>query len=102
IHGGAGGVGSLGIQIAAALGASVIATASERNHDYLRSLGAEPVVYGEGLIDRVRALAPDGVDAAVDTVGTDEAIDTSLALVGVPHRVVSIAGYQRRADGIFL
>ncbi len=48
IHGGAGGVGSLGIQIAAALGARVIATASEKNHDFLRSLGAEPVSYGEG------------------------------------------------------
>ena len=102
VHGAAGGVGGLVVQLARRRGVRVIATASERNHDYLRSLGAEPVVYGEGLLDRVRALAPDGVDAAVDTVGTDEAIDTSLALVGDPHRVVSIAGYQRRGDGIFL
>jgi NADPH:quinone reductase-like Zn-dependent oxidoreductase len=53
IHGGADGVGSLGIQIAVALGADVIATASEKNHDFLRSLGAHPIAYGEGLADRV-------------------------------------------------
>ena len=102
VHGAAGGVGGLVVQLARRRGARVIATASARNHDYLRSLGAEPVTYGEGLEDRVRALAPEGIDAAIDTVGTDEAIDVSLALVGDPHRVVSIAGYRRRDTGIFL
>jgi NADPH2:quinone reductase len=102
VHGAAGGVGGLVVQLARRRGARVIATASERNHDYLRSLGAEPVAYGDGLLDRVRALAPDGVDAAIDTVGTDEAIDVSLALVGEPRRVVSIAGFRRRDSGIFL
>jgi NADPH:quinone reductase-like Zn-dependent oxidoreductase len=102
VHGAAGGVGGLVVQLARRRGARVIATASERNHDYLRSLGAEPVAYGDGLLDRVRALAPDGVDAAIDTVGTDEAIDVSLALVGEPRRVVSTAGYRRRDTGIFL
>jgi NADPH:quinone reductase len=101
VHGGAGGVGGLVVQLARRRGARVIATASEPNHDYLRSFGAEPVTYGDGLLDRVRALAPDGVDAVVDTVGTDEAIDVSLALVD-PGRVVSIAGYRRRDDGIVL
>jgi NADPH2:quinone reductase len=101
VHGGAGGVGGLVVQLARRRGARVIATASERNHDYLRSFGAEPVTYGDGLLDRVRALAPEGVDAVVDTVGTDEAIDVSLALVD-PGRVVSIAGYRRRGDGIVL
>ena len=102
VHGAAGGVGGLVVQLARRRGARVIATASERNHDYLRSLGAEPVAYGAGLLDRVRALAPDGVDAAIDTVGSDEAIDVSLALVGEPRQVVSIAGYRRRDTGIFL
>ena len=102
VHGAAGGVGGLVVQLARRRGARVIATASARNHDYLRSLGAEPVTYGEGLEERVRALAPDGVDAAIDTVGTDEAIDVSLALVGDPRKVVSIAGYRRRDTGIFL
>jgi NADPH2:quinone reductase len=101
VHGGAGGVGGLVVQLARRRGARVIATASERNHDYLRSLGAEPVTYGDGLLDRVRALAPDGVDAVIDTVGSDEAIDVSLALVD-PERVVSTAGYARRDDGIYL
>lgn len=102
VHGAAGGVGGLVVQLARRRGARVVATASERNHDHLRSLGAEPVTYGDGLADRVRGMAPDGVDAAVDTIGTDEAIDVSLELVGDPHRVVSTAAYQRRSDGILL
>ncbi|WP_265444711.1 NADP-dependent oxidoreductase [Flexivirga meconopsidis] len=81
IHGGAGGVGGFAVQIARAAGARVIATASEGNHDYLRSLGAEPVTYGAGLPDRVRALAPDGVDAVVDFVGGVEQ-DTLAVLAG--------------------
>lgn len=89
IHGGAGGVGSLGIQIAAALGARVIATASEKNHDFLRSLGAEPVAYGEGLADRVRALAPGGADVVADFVGDN--LDTTLAVLAEGGRHASIA-----------
>lgn len=69
VHGAAGGVGSLGVQIARALGARVIGTASARNHDRLRELGCEPVEYGDGLADRVRALAPDGVTVVADFVG---------------------------------
>lgn len=69
IHAAAGGVGGFAVQIARALGARVIGTASERNHDHLRALGAEPVTYGDGLVDRVRALAPDGVDVVLDLVG---------------------------------
>ncbi|GAA2262055.1 oxidoreductase [Streptomyces ruber] len=67
----AGGVGSLAVQIARHLGARVIGTASERNHEFVRELGGEPVVYGDGLVDRVRALAPNGVDAALDVIGGD-------------------------------
>ncbi|MEP6649331.1 MAG: NADP-dependent oxidoreductase [Lapillicoccus sp.] len=102
VHGAAGGVGGLVVQLARRRGARVIATASERNHEYLRSLGAEPVTYGDGLVDRVRALAPDGVDAAIDAIGTDEAIDVSLELASDPHRVVSMAAFQRGGDGIYL
>lgn len=84
IHGGAGGVGSAGVQLAAAAGARVIATASEKNHDYLRELGADPVTYGDGLADRVRALAPDGVDIVADFVGgVMDATLASLAEGGV-------------------
>jgi NADPH:quinone reductase-like Zn-dependent oxidoreductase len=98
IHGGSGGVGLMAVQLAVAAGARVIATASDRGHPYLRELGAEPVAYGEGLIERVRAVAPDGVDAAIDTVGTDEAIDTSVALVAARDRIVTIAAFQRGFD----
>ena len=69
VHAAAGGVGLLAVQIAKSMGARAIGTASERNHHYLRELGAEPVTYGDGLAERVRALAPEGVDAVVDFVG---------------------------------
>ena len=95
VHGSAGGVGLMAVQLARLRGARVVATAGERNHDLLRRLGAEPVVYGEGLVDRVRALAPDGVDAALDLVGTDEAMDVSLALVPDRGRIATIANFQR-------
>ena len=71
VHAAAGGVGSFAVQIAKALGARVLGTASERNHDFLRSLGAEPVTYGDGLAERVRALAPEGVAVVLDHVGGD-------------------------------
>ncbi|MEO7236738.1 MAG: NADP-dependent oxidoreductase [Lapillicoccus sp.] len=102
VHGGAGGVGGLVVQLAARRGARVIATAGDRNQSYLRELGAEPLVYGDGLLDRVREAAPDGVDAVIDTVGTDEAVDTSLALLEDPARLVSIAAFMRGGDGITL
>lgn len=69
VHAAAGGVGHLAVQIAAARGARVIGTASPANHDFLRELGAEPVTYGQDLVQTVRDLAPDGVDAAVDYIG---------------------------------
>ncbi|UYQ66038.1 NADP-dependent oxidoreductase [Streptomyces peucetius] len=89
VHAAAGGVGVFAVQIAVARGARVIGTASERNHEFLRSLGAEPVVYGEGLADRVRALAPGGITAAVDYVGGD-AVEVSQRLLTDPSRVASI------------
>jgi len=90
VHAAAGGVGSLAVQIARALGARVIGTASERNHDFLRSLGAEPVRYGEGLAERVRELAPNGVDAVLDLIGGD-ALQVSPGLLAQGGRLASIA-----------
>jgi NADPH:quinone reductase-like Zn-dependent oxidoreductase len=98
IHAAAGGVGSLAVQIAKAYGARVIGTASRRNHHYLQELGAEPVEYGEGLVDRVRELAPDGVDAALDLVGGDS-VEISAQLVGDPARIASITDYSVKARG---
>ncbi|SHL80052.1 NADP-dependent oxidoreductase [Streptomyces yunnanensis] len=98
VHAAAGGVGSLAVQIAVAEGTRVIGTASERNHDFLRSLGAEPVTYGDGLADRVRALAPEGVDVALDFVGGG-AVDVSQEVLKDRSRVVSIADGEVRAKG---
>lgn len=97
IHGGAGGVGLMAIQLAVGEGATAIATGSEGSHPLLRELGAEPVTYGEGLIERVRALAPGGVDAALDLVGSDEAANVSLELVDDHQRIVTIIGASRAA-----
>ena len=100
VHGAAGGVGSLAVQIAVARGARVLGTASEANHDFVRSLGAEPVAYGDGLDERVRSLSPAGVDAVLDTRG-GETLEASVALLsdGSAGRVVSIADPGVSAHG---
>lgn len=97
IHNGAGGVGRSAIQLAVHAGARVIATASEKNHSRLRDLGAEPVTYGEGLVGRVRALAPDGVDAVADFAGG--VIDDTLAVLRDGGKHVSIADGSVTEDG---
>ncbi|WP_152353890.1 NADP-dependent oxidoreductase [Brachybacterium subflavum] len=97
VHGANGGVGSFAVQIAVALGARVIGTASERNHERLRSLGAEPVTYGDGLADRVRELAPDGVDVVVDYVGG--VLEDTLAVLADGGRHASIADPEVAASG---
>ncbi len=88
VHAAAGGVGSLAVQLAREAGARVIGTASERNHDWLRALGADPVTYGDGLVERLSERGP--VTAVLDTVG-GEAVRVTRQL-GVPGpRIVSIA-----------
>ncbi len=89
IHAASGGVGGLAVQIARDRGARVIGTASEKNHDYLRGLGAEPVSYGDGLVERVRELAPGGVTAVADFVGGQ--LDATLAVLAGGGRHVSVA-----------
>jgi NADPH:quinone reductase-like Zn-dependent oxidoreductase len=96
IHGASGGVGLMAVQLAVARGAKVIATASPARHDQLREYGAEPVAYGNGLADRVRAIGP--VDAALDLVGTDEALDTSVELVADRARIATIAGFAKAGE----
>lgn len=97
IHGGSGGVGSLAIQIASVRGIKVIATASEKNHEFLRSLGAEPITYGEGLAERVRAMEPDGVDVVADFVGGN--LEATLAVVKEGGRHASIADGEVEKHG---
>jgi NADPH:quinone reductase-like Zn-dependent oxidoreductase len=96
IGGAAGGVGVFAVQLARRAGARVIGTGSASSADFLRGLGAEPVVYGDGLADRVRALAPDGVTAAIDLYGSETALVARE--LGVPDaRITTIAG---QIDGI--
>ncbi|NMR29209.1 NADP-dependent oxidoreductase [Crystallibacter degradans] len=89
IHNGSGGVGRIAVQLGVERGARVIATASEKHHERLRELGAEPVVYGDGLVSRVRKLAPEGVDAVADFIGG--ALEDTLALLRKGGRHASIA-----------
>lgn len=98
IHAAAGGVGTVAVQLAKAWGAKAIGTASERNHAYLRELGAIPVSYGNGLVDAVRAVAPDGVDAALDASGTEAALRASLKLVADKNRIGTIAAQGAAAE----
>jgi NADPH:quinone reductase-like Zn-dependent oxidoreductase len=96
IHGAGGGVGLMAVPLAVARGARVIATASPARHDQLRGYGAEPVAYGDGLADRVRAIG--AVDAALDLVGTDEALVTSVELVADRGRIATIAGFAKAPE----
>src|SRR3954447_6557483 len=98
VNGAAGGVGAAAVQLARARGARVVGTASEPNHEFLRSLGAEPTTYGEGMVERVRALAPDGVDLAFDTAGQGGVPDL-IELTGDPAKVASIADFNAASLG---
>ena len=91
IHGAAGGVGLMAVQLAIGRGATAVATARPARHGFLRDLGAVPVAYGPGLAGRVRAAMPGGIDAALDLIGTDEAVDVSLELVADRARIATIA-----------
>ncbi|MFF7331700.1 alcohol dehydrogenase catalytic domain-containing protein [Streptomyces sp. NPDC008150] len=96
IGGAGGGVGVFAVQLARIAGARVIGTGSPSSADYLRELGAEPVAYGDGLADRVRALVPGGVTAAMDLHGV-ETVHVAREL-GVPDdRICTIAA---QVDGV--
>jgi NADPH:quinone reductase-like Zn-dependent oxidoreductase len=98
VDGGAGGVGAVTVQMALARGASVIASSSQANHDYLREIGATPVLYGQGLAERVRAAAGGPVDAVFDVAGKTPVQDL-ISLAPEPSQVVSIANYAAGQAG---
>ncbi|MER7607106.1 NADP-dependent oxidoreductase [Nocardioides sp. NPDC127503] len=99
MHGASGAVGTVAVQLATARGARVIATAGPSNQDYLTSLGATPTTYGEGLVERVRALAPNGVDAVFDLAGKG-ALPDSITLRGGTERIVTIADFSAGQLGV--
>jgi NADPH:quinone reductase-like Zn-dependent oxidoreductase len=99
VDGASGGVGIATVQIAVTRGLQVIGTSSEGNSDFVRSLGALPTTYGPGLADRVRELAPGGVDGGVDTVGKGSVRDL-VALTGDPGKVVTIADFAAAELGV--
>jgi NADPH:quinone reductase-like Zn-dependent oxidoreductase len=98
VDGGAGGVGAAAVQMALARGVNVIASASEANHDYLREIGATPVLYGQGLAERVRAAAGGPVDAVFDVAGKTP-VEELISLAPEPSQVVSIANYAAGQAG---
>ncbi|MCE6995205.1 NADP-dependent oxidoreductase [Saccharothrix sp. S26] len=97
VHGAAGGVGSLAVQLAVAAGLRVIGTAGPANQEHVAALGATPTTYGEGLVERVRALAPEGVDAVFDVAGRG-ALPASIELRGGTDRIVTIADAPAAAE----
>jgi len=99
LHAASGSVGVSVLQQARRIGARVIGTASEDRFDVVRRFGGVPVAYGKGLEQRVREAAPEGVDAALDAVGSDEAVDVSLALVDRSRIVTVSAAPRAKAEG---
>lgn len=100
VEGAAGGVGSAAVEIALARGAAaVVGTATEDHHDFLRSLGAAPITYGEGLADRVAAAAPQGADVAVDFAGSGSLAEL-VAITGDPSKVSTSADFKAAALGV--
>ena len=98
VDGGAGGVGAVAVQMAAARGARVIASSSEANQDYLREIGATPVRYGQGMVERVRAAAGGPVDAVFDVAGKTP-VEQLIGLAREPAQVVSIANFAAGQAG---
>jgi NADPH:quinone reductase-like Zn-dependent oxidoreductase len=98
VHAGSGAVGQAAIQFAVAWGATVVATASPERQERVRELGAIPVEYGPGLLERVREAAPDGIDVVLDGAGTDEALEASFQLVSDRSRIGTIVVGARAAE----
>jgi NADPH:quinone reductase-like Zn-dependent oxidoreductase len=99
IHGASGALGTIAVQLAVARGARVIGTAGPANQEYVTSLGATALVYGDNLVQRVRELAPDGVDAVFDAAGKG-ALENSITLRGGTDRIVTTADFRARELGV--
>lgn len=93
----AGGVGSIAVQLLRLRGAAVVGIASAANHDWLRGHGVVPVAYGDGLQQRIRAAAPNGLAAFVDTFGPDY-VDLAVQLGVAPERIDTVTAFERAAE----
>ena len=98
VSGAAGGIGSAVIQFARLRGITVIGTASSQKHGYLRGLGAIPTTYGPGLAERVRELAPQGINAALDLAGSG-IIPELIEITGDASHVLSVADFSAEQYG---
>ena len=98
VHGGSGAVGQAAIQFAVAWGATVVATAGPLRQERVRELGGIPVEYGDGLVERIRDAAPEGIDVVLDAAGTDEALAASFELVPDRDRIGTIVVGARAAE----
>ena len=93
----AGGVGTVVVQLLGLRGAQVLGIASPANAGWLSSHGAVPVAYGDGLIERLLAAAPDGIDAFIDLFGPDYV--QLAADLGIPRdRVETITSPDKAAE----
>jgi NADPH:quinone reductase-like Zn-dependent oxidoreductase len=101
VDGAAGGVGHVAVQLALARGARVVGTGSPANHDHIAAFGATPTTYGPGLPERVRSLAPAGIDVALDVAGAGSLADL-VAVTGAPSRVLTIADFTAEQHGVRL
>lgn len=100
VHGASGGVGTVLTQLAVAAGLKVIGTAGPASQDHLRSLGATPVLYGDGLAERLAAAAPQGIDASIDLAGTAEAGDVARAVIAAGGRAVTLVPETLASHGL--
>ena len=100
LHGGSGGVGSIIIQLAVEKGIDVVATASEKNQDYIRELGAIPVVYGEGLTEKIKAVHPHPFDVSIDLIGDEDATQASVSTVKANGFLGTLAGRKVSSNRI--
>ena len=93
----AGGVGSLTVQLLALRKARVFGIAGTANADWLRAHDVIPIAYGDGLADRLREAAPDGIDAFIDLFGPDY-VQLAVDLGVAPERIDTIISFQKAGE----
>jgi NADPH:quinone reductase len=93
----AGGVGTITVQLLKVKGANVVGLASEDHHDWLREKGVTPVTYGEGVMQRILAATPQGIDAFIDLYGP-EYVELAVELDVPPEKIETIIAYEKAQE----